>query len=191
MRTLKSLLTIIENDPHKTWRDELGSVQLALNSTRSTVTKYTPTELMFGVQANSLGINQITLRNELGKPIERLNVESIRADALKNIEKAARADTIRFNRGRASIHPFSKGDYVFVKSSERNQTKLDRKFRGPFVITRVLENDRYEVRSVDGSCRTLKYCHENLRSVPKGRMSSQEVPKMITPKHSVPAVLTP
>lgn len=188
MRTLKSLLTIIENDPHKTWRDELGSVQLALNSTRSTVTKYTPTELMFGVQANSLGIHQITPRNEPGRPIERLNVESIRADALKNIEKAARADTIRFNRGRASIHPFSKGDYVFVKSSERNQTKLDRKFRGPFVITRVLENDRYEVRSVDGSRRTLKYSHENLRSVPNGHEGLTELAASImAPEEAVTA----
>ncbi|XP_047538388.1 uncharacterized protein LOC125071979 [Vanessa atalanta] len=172
MRTLKSLLTIIENDPNKNWRDELGNVQLALNSTRSTVTKYTPTELLTGVRAQPLGISKLTYGNEQS---QRLDIESIRAEASKNIEKAAKADTVRFNRGRATIKPFSKGDFVFVKSSERNQTKLDRKFRGPFVITNVLENDRYELKSITGSSRTFKYSHENLRSVPRGHEGLTEV----------------
>lgn len=176
MRTLKSLLTIIENDPHKNWRDELGNVQLALNSTRSTVTKYTPTELMFGVQSCSLGISKL-LPND--NPTNRLDLETIRLDASENIEKAARADTVRFNRGRARVKPFSKGDFVFVKSSERNQRKLDRKFRGPFQIINVLENDRYELKNLDGSSRTLKYSHENLRLVPGGHEGMLEVAESI------------
>lgn len=62
-------------------------------------------------------------------------------------------------------NPFFKGDFVFIKTSERNQTKLARKFKGPFVITSVLENDPYELKSIDGSNRVYKYAHENLRSV--------------------------
>lgn len=38
------------------------------------------------------------------------------------------------------------GDFVFIKCSERNQTKLLRKFKGPFVIARILDNDRYELK---------------------------------------------
>lgn len=166
MRTLKSLLTIVENDPHKTWREELGNIQLALNSTKSSVTKYSPTELMLGIRSQSLGISK--LNSATHSQQGHLDLDAIREEASANIEKAAMSDARRFSRGRALIKPFAIGEFVFLKNSERNQTKLAKKFRGPFVITSVLENDRYELKSLGGSHRMYKYAHENLRSVPKG-----------------------
>lgn len=165
MRTLKSLLCIIENDPHKVWRDELSNVQLALNSTRSRVTGYSPTELMFGVQALSLGESRISPRLN---PDIRLNLETTRDAASRNIERVARSEVVRFNKGKSAVQPFREGDYVFIKCSERHQTKLDNKFKGPFKVTRVLENDRYELKNITGSNWTYKYSHENLRAVPEG-----------------------
>lgn len=175
MRTLKSLLTIIENDPNKTWREELGNVQLALNTTKSSVTKYSPTELMFGIQGRSLGLSKISVSDSESQ--NRLDLDSVRDDASKNIQKAAAADAERFNRGRAVIKSFSVGDFVFIKSSERNQTKLDRKFKGPYIITAVLDNDRYELKTFGsfGSKRTYKYAHENLRLVPTGHEGLLEI----------------
>lgn len=140
MRTLKSLLTIIENHPNKAWRDHLGEVQLALNSTRSTVTKYTPTELMFGIRAQSLGLSMVS--PTISENQNRLDLDYIREDASANIRKAAASEVERFNRGHSAIKRFSKGDFVFIKNSGRNQTKLDKKFRGAFIITAVLEHDR-------------------------------------------------
>lgn len=139
MRTLKCLLTIIENETNKTWRDEPPEVQLALNSTRSGATGYMPTELMFGIRAQSLGMPSIL-------PNSEPESSAIRQDASLNTDKAATADTIRFNLGRATVKPFVQGDFVFIKCSERNQTKLLRKFKGPFVIARILDNDRYELK---------------------------------------------
>ncbi|CAH2090943.1 unnamed protein product [Euphydryas editha] len=175
MRTLKSLLTIIENDPNKAWRDELGNVQLALNSTRSTVTKFTPTELMFGIRSQSLGMSRIRCISPDSEQEQRVDVVSARQDASLNIQRAAVSDTLRFNQGRATIKPFSKGDFVFIKSCEPNQTKLDRKFRGPYVINAVLDNDRYELKSITGSHRTFKYAHKNLRPVPRGHDGLVEI----------------
>ncbi|XP_039762824.1 uncharacterized protein LOC120635750 [Pararge aegeria] len=173
MRTLKSLLTIVENDPNKTWRDELGKIQLALNSTKSTVTKYSPTELMLGIRAQSLGMSR--LNAEVNSQRNRLELDTIREDASANIQKAAKSEVDRFNRGRAIIKPFRKGAFVFLKNSERNKTKLDRKFKGPFIITAVLENDRYELKSLSGSQRVYKYAHENLRPVPQGHDGLLEI----------------
>lgn len=169
MRTLKCLLTIVENDPNKTWRDELPEVQLALNSTRSRVTGYSPTELMFGIRANSLGMSTLSLNAE---PEPRLDLDTIRHNASENIKKAASSEVERFNRGRAIVRPFSVGDFVFIKG---NQTKLQRKFKGPFTIVKVLDHDRYELRDIDGSNRTYKYAHENLRVVPRGYGGLTEV----------------
>lgn len=165
MRTLKCLLTIIENNPHKTWRDELPEVQLALNTTRCRVTGFSPTELMFGIQGQSLGIGAISPRD---KSEQRLDLESIRNQASSNIKSAAQKEVKRFNQGKAQVKPFSQGDYVFVKCSERNQTKLQRKFKGPFIVIRVLDNDRYELKHINSPNRIVKYPHESLRAVPRG-----------------------
>lgn len=105
MRTLKSYLTIVENDHNKTWLDELGNIQLALNSTKSTVTKYSPTKLMLGIRAQSLGMSKISL-TQSNEENNRTDLESVRKNALNNIEKAAIADTRRFNCGRANVKPF-------------------------------------------------------------------------------------
>ena len=43
--------------------------------------------------------------------------------------------------------------------------KLDPKFRGPIKVTRILPNDQYELKSIDGR-RTYKYTHERLCKVP-------------------------
>ncbi|CAK1599202.1 unnamed protein product [Parnassius mnemosyne] len=167
MRTLKSILTIVENDPNKTWRDELLDVQFPLNSTRSRVTGYSPTELMFGIKAQSLSMSKIVLSSE---PEPRSDLDTIRRNAADNIAKAAAAEVERFNRGKAVVKPFPIGEYVFIINNERNQTKLHKKFKGLFLITKVLENDRYsyELKNVDGSNRIYKYAHENLRLVPGG-----------------------
>lgn len=165
MRTLKNLLTIVENDTNKVWRDELDEVQLALNSTRSRVTGFTPTELMFGIRAQSLGMSQIA--TNVSTP-SRADLDTIRNQASANIVEAASSQEQLFNRGKARIKPFKLGDYVFIKCSERNQTKLSRKFKGPFVITKILDNDRYELKSTNRSSRVYKYSHENLREVPRG-----------------------
>lgn len=73
-----------------------------------------------------------------------LDLDSVRTYASANICKAAESDTLRFNRGGETIRHFYKGDFVFIKNCERNKTKLDRKFRGPYVIVEVLKNDQYE-----------------------------------------------
>lgn len=123
---------------------------------------------MFGIRFQSLGMSRIRCSNPDSEQEQRIDVESARQDASLNVQRAAASDTLRFNQGRATIKPFSKGDFVFIKSCERNQTKLDRKFRGPYVIIAVLDNDRYELKSITGSHRTFKYTHENLRAIPRG-----------------------
>lgn len=157
MRTLKSLLTIVENDQHKVWRDEVNDIQLALNSTKSRVTGYSPTELMFGIKSLSLGESRVSTESDSRS---RLDIDNIRAAAAANITRNAESEVQRFNRGKARVLPFSLGDFVFVKCSERNQTKLDRKFKGPFIITKLLENDRYELKGIGESSRLYKYDDE-------------------------------
>ena len=55
----------------------------------------------------------------------------------------------------------------YAKNEERNQTKLDPKYRGPFVIAEILEGDSYVLKTMDGK-RSYKYSHDKLRKMPDG-----------------------
>ena len=57
---------------------------------------------------------------------------------------------------------FNVGDFVPRKNEKRNQTKLEPKFKGPFVIAEILEGDRYTLKTLDGK-RSYKYSHDRLR----------------------------
>lgn len=154
------------------WQHQLGDIQLALNNTRCSITGFTPLELMFGIQGNSLKLPKI---NDPSHDTVRLDPNTARSNASNNIQKWSKSDTLRFNRGIARIRPFSVSDFVFVKSEERHQTKLDRKYKGLFKITPVLENDRYELRHVNGSNRVYKFSNENLRQVPHDSLALIEI----------------
>jgi len=63
----------------------------------------------------------------------------------------------------AKVTRFCVGDFVLLKDSERQQTKLDPKFRGPFLVVDVLDGDRYVLKSTQNNRR---YPHESLRKLP-------------------------
>ncbi|CAB3248454.1 unnamed protein product [Arctia plantaginis] len=133
---------------------------------------FTPMELMFGIQGSSLNLAKITPSSS--EPT-LINVKAARSSASENIQRVANADTLRFNKGKARIKPFAVGEFVFVKSEERHQSKLDKKFKGPYKIITVLDNDRYELKHINGSNRIYKFAHENLRGVPKGQEGYLEI----------------
>lgn len=56
------------------------------------------------------------------------------------------------------------GDFVLIENHERNQTKLDPKFRGPFKVTELLTAIFWRL-FIDGN-RFYKYAHERLRAIP-------------------------
>jgi len=88
---------------------------------------------------------------------EEIQLDKQRSEANKNMQCVAQYDKKRFDKGKAKVVKFSEGDYVLIKSSERQQTKLDPKFRGPLVVKSI-------------TCkRQHKYSHENLRRMPDGQ----------------------
>lgn len=170
MQTLKNTLTTVETENDRNWQDSLGEVQLALNSTKHRVTGFSPAELLFGTSIRSLELQKICY-NKGDDPDKRFSLSEVREVASKNIAKASKSDAYRKNVGKAIIRPFSVGDFVFSKTNERMISKLDRKFRGPFKVVKILENDRYEViKSTDkGKGRIFKFAHDQLISVPEGQ----------------------
>jgi len=71
------------------------------------------------------------------------------------MEKNANYDKTRFYKDRATIVRHKVGDHVLLKNEERHLTKLDPKFRGPFLVTEILGGDRYRLKALTNN-RTYK-----------------------------------
>lgn len=88
------------------------------------------------------------------------------------MEIAGKYEKSRFDKSKAKLVRYSEGDFVLLNNSERHKTKLDPKFRGPFQIIKVLDNDRYMLKCMK-SMRQHKYPHESLRIMPYGQVPSE------------------
>ncbi|KAI5750763.1 hypothetical protein M8J77_001078 [Diaphorina citri] len=162
MRVLKNMLTIAEAEENKCWQQAVGEIQLVINSTPHRVTKFSPMELMFGRVSRPR--NLIVAEGDISDRDE-IDLSQIRAQANAELENSAIYSKTQFDKGKATVKPFAVGDSVLLKNEERNQTKLDPKYKGPFIIKKVLDHDRYEIVSSEGK-RVFKYPHDRLRLVP-------------------------
>ncbi|CAH2088849.1 unnamed protein product [Euphydryas editha] len=103
-----------------------------------------------------------------------VNLNIVRDNALRNIESAASYEKRRFDQTKAKFNKFSVGDFVLIMNEERNQTKLDQKFKGPFEVIEVLEGDRYNLKALNCN-RTYKYAHDKLRKMPENQSITDEI----------------
>ena len=142
MDTLKNMFTIVETTG-RPWQDAIGEIQLALNCTTNRVTNSSSLELLIGRTARPY---DLLLPSNIEE--KEIDISNVRRQAIKEIETNAVHDKNRFDKAKAKVIRFNLGDFVLRKNEERNQTKLDPKFRGPFVIAEVLEGDKVYLKDI-------------------------------------------
>lgn len=160
MSLLKNMLTAAEAS-NRSWQEALPDVQLAINCTKNRVTKHSPLELLIGKVARPSEM----LLSDATEPV--VDLDEVRSTAICNIEKNAKYDKIRFDSTKSRPDNFVVGDMVLLQNEERNQAKLDPKYKGPFKVTEVLDGDRYVVKSLNCN-RTYKYARDRMRRMPEG-----------------------
>ena len=167
MRTLKNTFTTVETTGPP-WQDAIGEIQLALNCTTNRVTNSSPLQLLIGRTARPY---DLLLPDNIEE--KEVDISDVRQQAVQNIENKAQYDKERFDRNKAKVVRFNLGDFILRKNEERNQTKLEPKFKGPFVITEILEGDRYiKKKTLDGK-RSYKDSHDRLRKMPDSRVPAE------------------
>lgn len=106
--------------------------------------------------SNDLELDTQTYTNRLTSNLhESENVrDAIRNLATANIEKKQTAMKKRYDCNKAPTKLFSLGDLEMIPNyhipASGKSRKLCPKFKGPFKISAVLQNDRYEISSIDG-----------------------------------------
>ncbi|EFA12417.1 hypothetical protein TcasGA2_TC016388 [Tribolium castaneum] len=142
-----------END--KTWDENISNIQLGLNGTVNQAIGVAPSEALMGYRVISQGMLEPDDR-------EVVDVTEVRARMERHNDHYQAEQKQRFDSKRKPGHLYSEGDLVLIKITSTPATgashKLLPKWRGPFRITKVLGNDRYEVADIPGSCRSrLRY----------------------------------
>lgn len=133
-------------DPSK-WYKLVPLVQRALNGTFNRSIANTPFKLMFGVNMISnfdLNVVEAIDRNFIEQFEEQRNEE--RDEAKRQIGKVQREYTRGFNGKRKSARTYKMNELVAIKRTQFvNGNKLAEKFFGPYRVTNIKPNDRYDV----------------------------------------------
>ncbi|KAK9685092.1 hypothetical protein QE152_g38313 [Popillia japonica] len=133
------------------WDKNLHLVEFNINNKVNKSTRNTPSRLLFGTDQKGKVID--SLRGILENIEEdRRDVSRERGIVAEKIEKIQEYNTKYYNRNRSDSRKYNIGDYVAITntiSTPGVNKNLMPKFRGPYVISKCLGNDRYVVKDVD------------------------------------------
>ncbi|KAL1444018.1 hypothetical protein MTO96_030079 [Rhipicephalus appendiculatus] len=141
-----AVASLTNNTDGKDWDTTLPQVQWGINSTLHQATKTTPFGLLFNYRPRN--INGDCVDEALTEEFDR-QIEAKRTSAAESIRDDQRKQQARYNKKRSEAPAYEPGDVVLV---EREPTacgesrKLKEKYKGPYIITEKLPNDRYRIR---------------------------------------------
>lgn len=165
-RTLLSMLRPLTTNTKK-WDEGLRQIQWSMNAAKNATTRCSPHDLLLGYKPRDILANKLVLvLQDIGEPedVEKLDrhekLQKDRERAVANIAATREKAKLRFDRQHAKPTMFRKGDLVLVKHeapSTGTSRKLEPLFKGPFVVSEVLGNDRYVVEDLPGAQRTQRH----------------------------------
>lgn len=154
-RTLRGILSkLSEPMEHSDWVKQLVQVEYALNNSVQRSVQSTPSMLLFGVNQRGVIVDKLTeflddkFMNEKSRDLKK-----IREDASACILRTQAYNSDQFGARNRSARAYKEGDYVVMKNVDTTigtNKKFVPKFRGPYVVHRVLPHDRYVLRDVEG-----------------------------------------
>lgn len=149
-RIIVEVLTRMSVKDPKKWYKHIAHVQGVINSTISRSTKRSPFQLMFGTMMRRE--DDIQLRELLEEAMLddfENNRDAMRKAAKAEIQKVQEENKKTFNRKRKASRRYQLHDLVAIKRTQFGAgLKLFIKFMGPYEVTNIRGNDRYDVRKV-------------------------------------------
>ncbi|KAL4084425.1 hypothetical protein QTP88_028247 [Uroleucon formosanum] len=141
------------SEPVNEWDKVLYKVEFAINNTVHRSTRQTPSRLLFGI--NQVGDVSDELRHVIEEINEnRFDLPEIRKKVSEQIMKAQTESEKQCDVGRKEPVKYNVGDYVMIKNVDVTNgvnKKLIPKFKGPYIVRRALDYDRYVIGDIEGN----------------------------------------
>lgn len=179
-RIIKSMISkISEPIQHSDWYKLLTKVEYAINNSVHSTTNQTPAMLLFGVSQRSLQIGTLT------EYLEDKGETSRDLDGLRNISfenlKTSQSKSSETHKNQYKPHEqFSSNDLVVVRNVDTTigtNKKFIAKYKGPYVIKKVLPNDRYVVTDIE-NCPVTQMPYE-------GGQIGEQMPRVIQNRNRI------
>lgn len=154
-RTLTGILAkLSEPMQHADWVKQLHVVEFAFNNTVSRSIQNTPSMLLFGVNQRGPIIDHLAeyLDGLEFNPIQR-DLPVLRQNASDAIRATQEYNLKQFSETHRPAQVFRAGDFVVIRNVDTtvgSNKKLIPRYRGPYVVHKVLPRDRYVIRDIDG-----------------------------------------
>ncbi|XP_011883963.1 PREDICTED: uncharacterized protein LOC105571101 [Vollenhovia emeryi] len=134
------------------WDRVLDKIEFSINNTVCRVTGETPTRLLFGIEQRGPANDSLREIIERNVNVEQ-NLDALREKASRKLNEEQRKGTERYNLRRKAARKYKVGEYVEIRNVEKAagiNKKLIPKYKGPYMIKKVLDHDRYVVVDVEG-----------------------------------------
>lgn len=153
-RVLTGMLAkVTEPVQHANWTPMLQRVEFAINNSVHQTTKSTPSELLFGVRQRGESVDWLgEYVDEIRSDRPERDLSELRRSAARAIERSQEKSRQYHLAHHRPAKVFAVGEYVVIRNVDTTvgkNKKLIPKFRGPYVVHKVLPNDRYVIRDVE------------------------------------------
>lgn len=142
-------------DEETRWDEAVHRVKWGINNSVSSATNTTPYETFFGYRPR--GVNDAFLTSEVCDD-EGVDVHKLRKDVSQTIVNKQRAQKQLYDAKRSNPKPYDVGQHVLIQrpkiSNAGMSRKLEPRYKGPFIVTKVLDHDRYVVKDMPGAKRS-------------------------------------
>lgn len=153
-RFLKSSLKkLVENQP--CWNTHVEHIQYVINNTYHSTLKASPSKLLFGYDQRNHCDSQLTCQYlhklvnvEINFDEQRNKARDIVLEATMKMKKYNKA---YYDEKHTKPSVYKPGDYVFIRDSilkPGEDSKLKPKYKGPYMITKALNKNRYVVQDI-------------------------------------------
>jgi hypothetical protein len=171
-RVIVPLLAKLQDDSNKEWDKLLSEAEFLLNNSYNKSIENIPSKLLYGVvQKRKIETGLIKFTEDLNRDIDlNFDLANIRENATESIKKNQEYNRNYHDSHTSKCSKYNQNDLVFMRANKiaGENCKLSNKYKGPYIIHKVLDRDRYVVKDLDGyqvSGRNYEGIHgpENLR----------------------------
>lgn len=136
------------------WNEILSDGEFAINNTVCKTTGEAPSCLLFGVYQKGIVDDNIRLELESRQTYDQENLlKDLRQRASDNIKKSQQYNKARYDKIHKKPHRYKVGDKIVIVNYDTTpgtNKKLIPKFKGPYEVNVVLDNDRYVIKDIEG-----------------------------------------
>ena len=163
LKRVRAMLCAYFHDKQRLWSTELAHLQLALNSSVSDATGFSPHRLMFGFEFRDPLINVWKLEDLLDENVSSEEQAIKIEQAIKNLKKSVVENQKRHKYSfKFANHPYKVGDIVYVRThvlSNKDkgvQSKLSLLYKGPYKILLISNRVTVTLQSVQNELEVIK-----------------------------------